>query len=270
MSSTVWERLVAFWAANWDVHPDRAALLAALAGAYALALALDRQRGGWPFPWGRAVVFSLGLAALGLAVASPLHHLSDRYLFSAHMLQHLLLTLVAPPLMLLGIPRRVAPTAAQAPWLARFGRSQLYPVLAFGSFNAVFAFLHFPTLYDAIFADEVTHFLAHGALLIVALVTWLPLFSPAPDALPRLSLPGQMLYCFLQTIPGSLVGSLITLSERTIYRHYGAAPEQLGLSPLADQQLGGLFMWVIGGGYFLVLLTVLFFVWADQEERKEG
>lgn len=213
------------------------------------------------------------MAVLWLAVQSPLHHLADRFLFSAHMVQHQLLTLVVPPMLLAGIP----------PWLVsplvdrlgirdsatRFGRSLAYPIAAFALFNLFFAVLHSPRIYDGLFADELRHFLTHGALVGTALFTWMPLYSPIPDVLRRLPLPGQMLYCAIQSIPGSLIGSLIALSERVVYRHYGTAPALLGVDPLSDQQLGGLLMWVVTGTFFLGLLTVIFFIWADRSERNE-
>jgi putative membrane protein len=102
--------------------------------------------------------------------------------------------------------------------------------------------------------------------LVTAVFMWLPLLSPIPDVLPRLSQPAQMLYCFLQTLPGALVGSLLTLVDHVVYRHYGPWPLEVGMTPLADQQLGGLLMWVVEGTFWLVALTAIFFAWADREE----
>lgn len=264
----VWERLGAFWGSQWDLHPDRSVLTLAIALAYTLGLFGLRGQGARLQLWVHVPIFVLGLATLVVAIQSPLHHLSDRYLFSAHMLQHQLLTLVVPPLLLLGVPRFSLPSQFDAPWLTRFGRGAHYPIVAFAVFNLLFAFLHFPTLYDALFADELLHFVIHAALLLTALFTWMPVLSPLTNGLPRLSLPAQMLYCFVQTIPGSLVGSLITLADRLVYRHYGTQPLELGFDPVADQQLGGLLMWVGSGSLFLLILTVLFFIWADREERS--
>lgn len=259
-----WESLAAFWGTGWDAHPDRAALFILLVTGYVAGL----RRYGSGRPKARYIAwFGLGMAALVLSVQSPLHHLADRYLFSAHMLQHQVLTLVAPPMLLLGVPPWMATPLLDRPWIVRFGLSQYYPVVAFAVFNLVFALVHFPSVYDALFSDELMHFATHAVLLGSGLLTWLPLFSPAPHVLRRLPLPGQMIYCLAQSIPGSLVGSLIALSERVVYRHYGPQPLQLGIDPLADQQLGGLFMWVAGGTFFLGLLTIIFFIWADREER---
>ncbi len=263
---SAWDNLLQFWLTQWDVHPERGAILLVLAIGYLVAITVarrDAEKGAWP----QAGWFIIGMVVLALAVQSPLHHLADRYLFSAHMAQHLLLTLVVPPLLLLGIPTWAAQRWLDFPWLRRFGHTAAYPAIAYFSFNLFFAYLHLPTIYDAAFGNELSHVIMHALLLITGLMTWLPIASPVPDVLPRLSLPGQMFYCFLQTIPGSLIGSLIALGDRLLYKHYGLAPIELGIDPLVDQQLGGLFMWVVAGVYFLVLLTVLFFIWADREEK---
>ncbi|MSQ24650.1 MAG: cytochrome c oxidase assembly protein [Chloroflexi bacterium] len=270
---SAWDQLAAFWLTQWDVHPDRSLLLAGIGLAYVVGLGLRgrlaHERVGTQPVW-----FLLGLGLLALAVQSPLHHLADRYLFSAHMVQHLLLTLVVPPLFLMGTPGWLVRPLFDPPWfgaplIRRFGKSPAYTVSAFVVFNLLFSFIHLPTLYDAAFSNELVHFTAHAVFLVTGLWTWMPLLSPIPEVLPRLPLPGQMLYCFFQTIPSTLVGSLVTLSDGVVYQHYGVGPLQLGVDPLADQQVGGLLMWVVGGTFFLLLMTVLFFIWADREQKAE-
>jgi len=184
------------------------------------------------------------------------------------MIQHELITLVVPPLLLLGIPDWMVRGLARRLPFQRALHTSAYPIVAFAAFNLVFALAHIPVIYDALFGNEVLHRATHIAFVIAATITWLPILSPIPDVIPRIPQPAQMLYCFLQTIPGGLVGSLLTLADWVLYRHYGTRPLDLGVSPVSDQQLGGLVMWVIGGTFFLVVLTVIFFVWADREEAK--
>jgi putative membrane protein len=255
-----------FWRTGWDAHPERIALLVGLAAGYAYGI--GRYGRGRPRTASHVAWFTSGIVLLYLTVASPLHHLADNYLFSLHMVQHQLLTLVVPPLLLLGTPGWMVRPVLDRPSIRAFGGSTYYPVVAFLVFNFFFSIIHAPVIYDGLFGNELLHFLTHAALLAAGLFTWLPLASPVPDILRRLPLPGQMLYCVAQTVPGSLIGSLIALSERVVYRHYGTAPLQLGVDPLRDQALGGLLMWVVGGTFFLGLLTVIFFVWADREERR--
>jgi putative membrane protein len=260
-----WELIATFWQTGWDAHPERVALFVLMLALYAASY---RRLGPDPSGARHAWWFALGMVLLVLSVQSPLHHLADRYLFSAHMLQHQALTLIVPPLLLFGIPPGMGLGVLRKPWLIRIGHSPGYVVAAFGIFNLLFALIHAPAIYDAIFASELAHFFTHAALLGTALLTWLPLFSPWPEVFRRLPLPGQLLYCVAQTIPGSLIGSLIALSEQVVYRHYGTQPLALGVDPLSDQSIGGLFMWVGTGTFFLGLLTILFFVWADREERQ--
>jgi putative membrane protein len=253
---------------GWDAHPSLLLAIGALAGAYVVGVVVVGRRRGERLPLTKGFSFAAGIAVLLLALQSPLHHLADTYLFSAHMLQHQLLTLVAPPLLLLGTAGWLIEAVVPPQWRPTFLRGHGYPIVAFCAFNLLFAFIHFPSIYDALFATEVTHRLTHVALFLAALVTWLPLFSPAPSVVPRISQPAQMLYCFVQTIPGALVGALLTLSDQLLYRHYGTKPLELGVSPIADQQMGGLLMWVVSGSFFLLMLTVIFFVWADREEAR--
>lgn len=213
-------------------------------------------------------MFGLALAALFLTVGSPLHHLSDDVLFSAHMVQHQLLTLLVPPLLLAGVPPWMGERYLGVPWLRRFGQHRAYPVVAYLAFNLIFAYAHFPAIYDRIFGTELTHRLTHVVFVLAAVARWLPLLSPAPSTLPRLSALGKMLYCFLQTFPGSLVGSLLTLSDRVLYTRYATRPPDVGIGLLEDQQLGGLLMWVVEGTFWLLAVTVIFFRWADREERR--
>jgi cytochrome c oxidase assembly factor CtaG len=251
---------------GWDVHPSlllAIGLLVALyvGGVVAIGRRLRRAPTGW-----QMASFAAGTAVLLLALQSPLHHLADAYLFSVHMAQHELITLVAPPLLLLGTPDwLVRGLARRLPFQAAL-HTAAYPIVAFALFNLLFTLAHAPAIYDGLFGNEVLHRATHILFVLAATITWLPILSPVPDVIPRISQPAQMLYCFLQTIPGSLVGSLLTLADWVLYRHYGTKPLELGVSPVADQQLGGLLMWVVAGTFFLVILTTIFFVWADREE----
>jgi putative membrane protein len=167
----------------------------------------------------------------------------------------------------LGTPGWLIRPLLNHPWVITAGRSQIYPVVAFGAFHLFFSLVHLPAIYDQVFKIEVVHAGIHGVLLVTGLLTWLPIFSPVPDLIPRLSVPGQMLYCFLATFPATLVGAMITLSDGSLYTYYNTAgPLAFGISPIDDQAVGGLIMWVIGGTYYYALLTALFFMWARREE----
>src|SRR5579862_3245174 len=213
-----------------------------------------------PSPVQRASFVS-GLLVLFLALNGPLHDLSDYYLFSAHMVQHLVLTFFVPPLLLVGAPGWMLRPALRVPWVAAVARRVSGAGAAFVIFNVVIAAWHLPPLYNTAMAFHPVHIAQHLLFLVSATLMWWPLLSPLPE-LPRLPYPGQILYSFLMSIPMSLVAICITLADHVLYPAYSASPRLWGLTPLADQQLGGLIMWVPGGLFLTVVLSVVFFKWS--------
>ena len=219
-----------------------------------------------PVPVGRQVAFSLGLVATLVALATPLDTLADHYLFTAHMLQHLLLTLGAAPLVLAGTPGWLLRDVLHATHLTGAARHARNPLVAFFTFNLIFSLAHVPAWYEATLASEPLHVLEHLVFVGTAVVMWLPILSPVPDIAPRYPALGQVLYLFLQTVPASLVGALLSATSTAYYPTYALAPRITSLSPIEDQQLGGLIMWVGSGFYFLLATAVVFFLWASREE----
>lgn len=242
--------------------------LVALAGLYAMCLGpyRDRFAGSAAVPTWQPVAFGAGMLLLLIALASPLDVLADEYLFTAHMLQHLLLTLGAAPLLLAGTPGWLARDALDAAHLRQAARWARHPLVAFFSFNLIFSLAHLPSIYELTLANEPLHALEHLIFLATAMVMWLPVLSRVPDIAPRYPALGQVLYLFLQTVPASLVGALLAATSSPFYPTYILAPRIVGLSPLEDQQLGGLLMWVGSGVYFLIATGVVFFAWASREE----
>jgi putative membrane protein len=214
----------------------------------------------------RIAAFAGALAVIFFALNGPLHNLSDTYLFSAHMAQHLLLTLLFPPLLLYGTPAHVVRRVLARPWIVRAARVVTRPVAAAALFTAPIVLWHVPVLYEAALRDHNVHVVQHIVFLATAVIMWWPVLSPVPEV-PRLPYPGQMLYLFLLGIPMSMTGALITLADRVLYPFYAAAPRVWGLPPHADQQIGGLLMWVPGGLILWMAMTVVWFRWSRWEER---
>jgi putative membrane protein len=237
-----------------------------LAGAYLLGIGPLRQRFalGPPISWKPIACYLSGVFCLLVALEGPIHELSDNYLFSAHMVQHMLLIYAAPPLMLLGLPGWLLRPALRVPGVTRVAKALTHPVAALVTFNLVFSLYHIPTYYNAVVMDHRLHIAAHVVFILLAMQTWWPILSPLPE-LPRLNYPLQMLYVFGQTFSGFLVGSFITNSPTVLYPFYSEAPRVWGLSPQQDQQLGGLIMWVFGGFYLLLVYSAIFFAWARAE-----
>ena len=256
----------------FTVHWSTVIGLAALWGLYEWRAREQRARANVDEPSGPGTAqrasFVSGLLVLFLSLNGPLHDLSDYYLFSAHMVQHLVLTLIVPPLLLAGTPGWMLRPALRLPRVAWLARRVTGGRAAFVIFNVVVAAWHVPELYNTAMAYHPVHIAQHLLFLVSATLMWWPLMSPLPE-LPRLAYPGQMLYCFLMTIPMSIVAIYIALADHVLYPAYSAAPRIWGITPLADQQLGGLIMWVPGGLFFMLVFSVVFFKWsaAGRDDR---
>ena len=243
---------------RWTVHESTVVGLLALAAAYMIA---ERRLGRSATPAQR-LSFVGGLVVIFAALNGPIHDLSDYYLFSAHMVQHLLITLAVPPLLIAGTPGWMlrGPALGQ-PAVARVARFVTRPIACFVIFNVVLAAWHLPPLYNAAMAEHGVHIGEHLMFMAAAVLMWWPFLSPLPE-LPRLAYPGQMLYCWLMTLPMSIVAIYIAMADTILYPSYSAAPRIWGLSPMDDQLLGALIMWIPGGIIFYVILTVIFFRWS--------
>jgi putative membrane protein len=160
--------------------------------------------------------------------------------------------------------------ALQVSAVAAVARAVTTPRAAFAIFNLVLAAWHLPPLYNSAMYYHSVHILQHLMFLVGAVIMWWPLLSPLPE-LPRLSFPGQMLYSFLMTLPMTVISIFIVYADHTLYPAYASAPRLWGLSPLEDQRLGGLIMWIPGGLFFYLLTSVIFFKWSTTaRDDREG
>jgi len=246
---------------RWDWHPSVVIGLALLGGLYVYL-------GGLAAPRRRVTAFGASLVVLGVALNGPLHNLSDGYLFSAHMVQHLALTLVFPPLLLYGTPAWVVRPLLGPAWVLRSARRATRPLAAGALFSAPITLWHVPQFYESALEHHPLHIVQHLVFIATAVIMWWPILSPVPE-LPRASYPTQLIYLFALVLPMSLAGALITLSEQVLYPFYAGAPRVWGLAPLADQQLGGLLMWVVGTIYLWVAASVVWFRWSAREESGD-
>lgn len=256
---------------GFSVHPSTVAGIGALAALYiwrARDSSGQKQSSRLSAP--EAISFFGGVLLLFLSLNGPLHDLSDDFLFSAHMVQHLLLTLAIPPLLLAGTPGWMLRPALRFPVVAAIARALTGPFACYVIFNLVIIAWHLPPLYNLAMADHNVHILEHLMFLVASVLMWWPFMSQLPE-LPRLSYPGQMLYSFLMSIPMSVVAISIVYADHVLYPAYSAAPRIVALSPLQDQQLGGLIMWIPGGVIFIVIMSVVFFKWnARGEDSTAG
>jgi putative membrane protein len=215
--------------------------------------------------------FYAALVVLFFSLNGWLHDLSDEYLFSAHMLQHLLLALVVAPLMIMGVTGEMLRPALSVPGIGRVARFVTTPARCFAIFNVVVALWHLPPLYNYALANHPVHIIQHLTLLATSVLMWWPILSPLPE-LPRLSYPGQMLYLFLMSIPMAIIAVYIAYADGILYPAYARVPRVWGITPMNDQLIGGLIMWIPGGLFFYTIISIVFYRWQQRDgvESREG
>ena len=217
----------------------------------------DRQR----------VAFIAGSLVLLIALNPPLDDWADSFLLSAHMFQHLLLLFLVAPLWLIGMPDWLLRKLVSRPPIAQIGNALTRPPIAFLVSNAIITFWHMPFAYDAALHSTPVHIVQHGMFLFAAVVGWWPVLGSLSEW-PRLNKPMQCVYLFLTTIPGGIVGAFVTLAEPGLY-DYAESPRIWGLNLGTDQEIAGLMMWVLASTIYLLVISVIFFQWAANEEAKE-
>ncbi len=252
---------------DWTVHPDAILLALVMEWGYLYAVRELRPRisDAGRVKRSQLVSFHLGVLALFLAGGSPLHDLGEQYLLSAHMFQHLLFTLVAPPLLIAGIPTWLWQALLRLPGVRRPAWILTRPLLAFSVFNVAQLLTHLPPAVDLALHVGAFHFFVHAVLVLTAMLMWWPVVSSVPE-LPPLSPPLQMVYLFLQSLLPSVMAAFITFSDHVVYPFYAEAPRLWGISALDDQQAAGLIMKLLGSAILWALMTGVFFRWYQREE----
>jgi len=277
---------------NFTVHPSTAIGISALGVAYFLrarhgpsssdrfpvtvgdathanAAQLDAAAARQGPNAGQRAMFYLSLVLLFFTLNGPLHDLSDAYLFSAHMVQHLVLTLIVPPMMILGTPGWMLRPPLRNRMVFALAKSLTGFGACFAIFNIVLSVWHLPPMYNLALAQHPIHIVQHLTFIVASVFMWWPLTSPLPE-FPRSSYPMQILYCFIMTIPMSVIAIYIAMADSLLYPAYAVAPRILGITPMMDQQYGGLIMWIPGGLFFYGVMTVVFFKWSNRGEDNEA
>lgn len=261
---------------QWDLDPFFILGIAAVSWLYALGVRrVGREHPASPFPRKRVVYFFSGIAALVIGILSPLAYY-DTTLFSVHMWQHMVLTLVAAPLLALGTPITLALRAATP----RVRRQILlpvlhspvvgalsFPVVAWVIFAATMWGSHFSPLYDAALENEWLHRLEHFWYISAGLLFWWPVIAADPVRW-RMNHPLRILYVFLQMPQNSFLGVAFYGSGSVLYDHYDTLIRTWGPTPLRDQQLAGVSMWVLGDLIFLGAVAALAYGWVQHEDRE--
>ena len=213
------------------------------------------------------VPFYAALAIMFFSLNGWLHDLGDSYLFSGHMVQHLMLAFVVAPLLIMGTPGEMLRPLLQYRGVRALAVWITAPTRCFAIFNIVVAGWHLPPAYNYALAHHPAHIVQHLMFLAASVLMWWPVLSPMPE-LPRLSYPGQMLYLFLLSIPMAIVSVYISYADTILYPMYASAPRIWGISPMNDQMIGGLIMWIPGGLFFYTIISIVFFRWQQRNGEE--
>jgi len=269
--------LLAVSAWDYEFHPEVWLLIAAIIG---LGVYSVRSIGPLVVPAGEPVVtiaqkrfFIAGVGLLWLAADWPMHDIAEEHLYFVHMLQHLLISFIVPPLLLLAMPA----------WLARLiiledgGPQRVLrffakPLVAGVLFNVLQVLTHWGAVVDISVRSGAFHYAIHLAVFVSALLMWFPVLGPLREM--HMSEPGKMIYLFLMSIIPTVPAGWLTFAEGIVYKSYDTGDPLWGISPRDDQQAAGAVMKVLGGFYLWILIAIRFFRFtgaqrqADEEARR--
>jgi putative membrane protein len=239
---------------DWTLSPS--VLVPAVASLGAYGLGVRRAAGRWPVR--STASFLAGVACVVFALQSGIDAYDDRML-SVHMVQHMLLLLVAPPLLLGGRPVVLAlrllspgPRRSFARAMDR-ARGCTGPVPALAVFVAAVVFTHLPSFYDATLRDPTLHYCEHALYLVAGLLMWSPLLDADPAPRHRLNGLGKLVYLIVAIMPMALVGAYLNRHATLVYPSYGPPARALGISALDDQAQAGAIMWVLGNSVMVAV-----------------
>ena len=219
-----------------------------------------------PFSRFHFLAFVGAMALLWVASDWPMHDISEEYLYSVHMIQHLLITFVVPPLLWAAMPEWLARLMLSGDgsvgvWVRRLAR----PVVAGVLFNFMVAVSHIPWVVNTSVENGALHYFVHLLLMGSAMVMWLPVCGPIPEL--RMGAPGKMIYLFLMSVVPTVPGAFLTFAQGAVYSVYDHDVRLWGIGVRADQQAAGLIMKLVGGMYLWGWIGVLFFRWAGVQQR---
>jgi len=228
----------------------------------------ERLAPGVPYPRGHAVRFYAALLFFYLAVGSPLDQIAERFLLSAHMLQHQIIIYPAAILFLLGLPDWMVRPATRQPVLRPLLRVLTHPIVCGVIYIAVLSVWHLPAFYDLALQNRPVHIAEHFMFFGAALFYWWPLLSPSRE-FPPASRAVQMLYLVAVIIGMTPVFAYITFSQDVLYPTYEFAPRITGLTAASDQLLAGAMMKLIGMAVAMIAFGISFYRWYQADAKKQ-
>jgi putative membrane protein len=216
---------------------------------------------------GHLAIYATGILALAVTLIGPIDRVAKARSFSVYIFQQMVLVFIVPSLLLSGVPDWMLRPLLLNRSIEPIARILTRPLIAFLFFSSVFTFVHFPPVCDRLCHAHPLYGDIHTLLLFTGLLLWFPLLSPVPEY-PRLSYPMQIMYLFLLTIPMTAVAAPITMAQSVLYVYYVEGPHPLGITPMADQVLGGIIMWVGQAVYLMFVFSAIFFCWARDDGEE--
>jgi len=253
---------------QWRPHPEVWLLLAGIVGLGFYATRVIAPKINGEVTQRQRRYFVLGVVTLAIAADWPMHDIAEEYLYSVHMLQHLLITFFIPIFFLQATPEWLARLILGSgeqdrTWVGRLAK----PITAGIIFNALAALTHWNGIVQLSADSGPFHYAIHLVMFASALLMWLPVLGPLPEL--RLSPPGQMIYLFLMSIIPTVPAGWLTFADTVVYPAYDTTDRLWGISVVHDQQAAGAVMKILGGFFLWVLIGIRFFNWAGSERRAD-
>ena len=247
------------WA--FQLHLEVWALFAFLIGAWFYSVRVIGPRavepGGVVVTTRQKWFFVLTMVMLWGASDWPVHDISEQYLYSAHMLQHMILAYFLPPLALLSMPEWLLRLIVGQASGYRFVRFMSKPAVAGVLFNLTVMITHIPGVVNTSSRIGVLHYSIHFLLVMSALLMWMPVLGPFKEL--HISYPARMGYLFLQSIVPTVPAGWLTFAEGPVYKHYNVPVRVWGLTVANDQQIAGAIMKVGGSFYLWGIIIYMYF-----------
>lgn len=266
---------------SWEIQPIISVVLLGFGVTFSVGWWRLRQRDAHLSHWWRLLAYWVGLLLIFLALMSPVEVLSGQ-LFTAHMIQHLMIAMFAPPLLLAPNPLPILMWGLPLNMRRQIGhlllskRSRIRPILAqigqpFVAWAAFFLFLwgwHDGNLYNLTLRSEWVHDLEHFTFFYSAMLLWWHITGAAPVFHKRFSYPVRIAFVIACVPANMIAGVVIALADAVIYTYYETIPfRTFNISVLDDQRLGGAIMWIPGSMMYVIAVIVLVTLWLNEQER---
>ena len=258
------------WAFQW--HPEVLLLVGFLSGSYVYLVRgigpTAVAAGERPISGRNIGCFAGAMAILWAASDWPIHDIGEGYLYSIHMLQHMMLSYFLPPLVLLAMPEWLFRALIGSGRLYRAVRWLCHPVVAAVAFNVAVIVSHIPGVVNASLENGALHYGIHFLVVSTALLMWMPVCGPIPEF--RIGDGAKMIYLFLQSVVPTVPAAWLTFAEGAVYRSYGEQPLRVwGLTVTEDQQLAGAIMKTGGSIFLWTIIVIIWFKRFSANYRNE-